>query len=110
MQTIINGVRRALQIQNPRSTPRIGDIPRLGSKIHLDCQRMRVTINPTEEFWIWLVQAGWRECKYPRDRRIYVDLPEKTMKKLARVTGLEREALYSKLLTYMNKPENQAGN
>jgi len=85
--------------------PRIGDIPRLGSKIHLDATRMRVTINPSEEFWIWLVQAGWRECKYPRDRRIYNDLPEKTMKKLAKVDGLEREALYARLLAYINNSD-----
>lgn len=71
---------------------------------------MRVTINTTEEFWIWLVQAGWRECKYPRDRRIYVDLPEKTMKKLARVNGLEREALYTKILAYMTNEESKDKN
>jgi len=107
MQTIINSVRRALQIENPRATSRIGDIPRLGSRIHLDSTRMRVTINPSEEFWIWLVQAGWRECAYPRDRRLYTDLPEKTMKKLAKVHGLEREALYSRILAYMNTPETR---
>ena len=110
MQTIINGVRRALQIQKPRSTPGIGHIPRLGARIHLGSTRMRVSINPSEELWIWLVQAGWRECRYPKDRRIYIDLPDKTIKKLAKVSGVEREALYTRILAYIKQPEKSVKN
>ncbi len=103
MENLINGVRRAFNITKPRSTGRIGDIPRLGRRIHLDSVRMHVAVNPTEEMWIWLVKSGWRECTYPRDRRDYVDLPPRTMKELAKREGLEREALYSKVMMRCGK-------
>lgn len=98
METIINGVRRALKITKPRAIGGFGDVPRLGSKIHLDALRMKVSVNPSDELWLWLVQVGWRECSYPRDRRVYLDLPDRTLKELAKRHGLEREALYGQLL------------
>lgn len=103
METIINGVRRAFNITKPRATGEFGDVPRLGRKIHLDALRMKVSINPTDELWIWLVQVGWRECTYPRDRRVYLDLPDRTLKEIAKRNGLEREALYSQLLDRCDK-------
>tara|TARA_R110002049_G_scaffold160023_2_gene325028 strand:- start:146 stop:469 length:324 start_codon:yes stop_codon:yes gene_type:complete len=103
MENLINGVRRAFKITKPRSVNRIGDIPRLGRRIHLDSVRMRVTLNPSEDLWIWLVKAGWRECTYPNDRRDYLDLPDRTIKELAKRDGLEREALYSKLMLRARK-------
>lgn len=107
METIINGVRRALKIKADRATMTIGEIPRLGRKIHLDALRMKVSINPSDELWIWLVKSGWRECTYPRDRRIYLDLPDRTLKELAKRDGLEREKLYANLLTRVQKHESK---
>ncbi|MEZ5741898.1 MAG: hypothetical protein R3E68_22310 [Burkholderiaceae bacterium] len=70
----------------------------MGSHIHFDGRRMKVTEPPEPEFWAWLTLAGWRECRFSGDRRRYVNLPENAFKRLASRQSASREEYYHQLM------------
>lgn len=90
--------RTLLKIREKRAREDPGPAPRLHGYIHYEQFRMRVTANPSAEYWNWLTLAGWRECNYPKDRRDYTDLPEGTFKALAARSSASREETYLKLM------------
>lgn len=91
--------RRMFRMRTERTRARPGPIPRMGRYIQLDNRlRMRVTGNPSAEFWAWLTLIGWREIRHVRDRRNYIDLPERSFMELFRRDPQRRETLYDRLV------------
>ncbi|MGB7301383.1 MAG: hypothetical protein WBD34_18835 [Burkholderiaceae bacterium] len=98
LPTLPDFARTLLKIRETRAKQEAGPPPRLHGFIHYDRFRMRVTSNPSAEYWNWLTLAGWRENRFPRDRRDYVDLPEATFAELAQRSSASREETYLKLM------------
>ncbi len=98
MSKIADLTRTMLRIRETRHRASAGPYPRLHGYIYFDRFRMRVTTNPTAEYWHWLTLAGWREIQYPRDRRTYITLPEGSFKLLSSRTSASREQEYISLI------------
>ena len=98
MPKIADLTRTMLRIRETRHRANPGPYPRLHGYIYFDSYRMRVTTNPTAEFWHWLTLAGWREIQYPRDRRSYTTLPENSFKELSDRSSASREQEYITLM------------
>jgi hypothetical protein len=92
-------LRTLLNIRAKREAPGMGTKPRMGGKIVLGGMRLYVTSTPPDELWYFFSLQGWREIKYPRDRRKYVDLPRASFELLARCNSSERESRYRQLVT-----------
>lgn len=98
MAKIADLTRTMLRIRETRNRANPGPYPRLHGYIYYERYRMRVTTNPTAEYWHWLTLAGWREIQYPRDRRGYSTLPENSFKMLADRSSASREQEYIRLM------------
>ncbi|MEZ5659246.1 MAG: hypothetical protein R3E83_12170 [Burkholderiaceae bacterium] len=105
MTLLVDFARRLIGIRSRRAIEAPGPPPQAGSMLHFSGVRMRVSDTPSAEFWAWLVLMGWRECRYPGDRRQYEDLPESAFEALAVRNGASREAVYHQLMQTYHKED-----
>jgi len=68
-------VRTWFNIRKPRSLPRRGAKPRLGTAIGYGGVRIVVQAGLTDRLWNWLQDEGWRELNFRPERRRYRDVP-----------------------------------
>jgi hypothetical protein len=86
-----------------RQLPPPGPCPNIGASLVKDTVVMRVSEPVSEEFWNWLVLSGWREVRMTKNRRKYTRIPASAFGKLARVSSREREVLWARMLSAVEK-------
>ena len=70
-----DAIRSLFNIRRRRNLPRASAKPALGAKIAMEDFRIVVQAGLSDELWIFLTQAGFREAVHRPDRRRYRDLP-----------------------------------
>lgn len=81
-----------------RRVPPPGQRPNIGASLVKRNVVMKVTQPISDEFWDWLVLAGWREVRMSKNRRKYVMAPVSALPTLARASAQERDAIYEQML------------
>ena len=72
---LLDSIRNLLNIRRRRTPPRALGKPARGAKIAMDDFRIVVQAGLSDELWLFLVHAGFREVVYRPDRRRYRDVP-----------------------------------
>jgi hypothetical protein len=81
-----------------RRLPPPGHCPAIGASLVKRNVVMKVTESPSNEFWSWLVLAGWREVRMSKNKRKYIAAPAGAFARLSKATTQDREALYRRML------------
>jgi hypothetical protein len=81
-----------------RRLPRPGPCPNMGASVVRGRSVMKITDPITQEFWDWLVLAGWREVRMTKNKRSYDPLPPDTLRTLLRSPRREWEAVHQQLV------------
>ena len=90
---LLDAIRTLLKIRRRRTAPRASAKPALGAKIAMEDFRIVVQAGLSDELWIFLVQAGFREVVHRPDRRRYRDLPPSMITELYQAPPEEWQAL-----------------
>jgi len=98
-----DGLRNLLKIRQIRYRPRAGFKPKVGAKIVKDDFRIVVQAGLSDQLWSFLVQDGFRENIYRRDRRRYRDVPPSLVTDLYNAPPEEWQALLRAALQEASK-------
>ena len=74
--------RGLLRVRKDRALPRRTAKPAIGATIVLRDLRITVQAGLSDELWVWLLDAGWRELTYRPDRRHYREIPSSWVTRL----------------------------
>jgi hypothetical protein len=84
--------------EDRRRLPRPGSCPNVGASLVRGKSVMKLTDPISQEFWEWLVLAGWREVRMAKNKRRYEPLPPNTLRTLLRSAREDRELLHQQLI------------
>ena len=90
---LLDAFRTLFRIRRRRMPPRASVKPALGAKIAMEDFRIVVQAGLSDELWIFLVQAGFREVVHRPDQRRYRDLPPSMVTELYHAPAEEWQAL-----------------
>jgi len=90
---LLDAIRTLLKIRRRRTAPRASAKPALGAKIAMEDFRIVVQAGLSDELWIFLVQAGFREVIHRPDCRRYRDVPPSMVTELCQAPPEEWQAL-----------------
>jgi hypothetical protein len=93
LYSILDRVRSLAREQCPRRWPRRSAKPRIGARIVLVENGVRLTVQAglSDELWIWLLDRGWRVVTHVPDRRRYKDIPSSRVTRLFDCDPTSRE-------------------
>jgi hypothetical protein len=77
-----------------RRLPRPGPRPNVGASVVRGRALIKLTDPISQEFWEWMVLAGWREVRMSKNKRRYEPMPADTLRKLMRSPPQEWEAIH----------------
>ncbi len=90
---LFDAFRTLFNIRRRRKAPRALRKPALGAKIALEDFPIVVQAGLSDELWVFLTQAGFRELVHRPDRRRYRDLPPSIIVELYHAPSEEWQAL-----------------
>jgi len=98
-----NALRTLLGIRVERQQVPAGEMPPVGSNIVLGTLRIRLMHPISDEQWDWLTALGWRTIDTRTDRRRYLRVPDKAVKRMLNADRHSRDRLHYQLLLWTEK-------
>ena len=74
--------------------------PQIGSNIVRENLRIRLKYPITDDQWEWLIDIGWRTIDMRKNRRRYINVPDKAVIRLLEAGEVEREVLHMRLVRF----------
>ena len=101
-------LRTMLRIRNTRQLDAVCPKPPVGSNIVRDRLRIRLNHPIDDEAWEWFARMGWRTTDMRKDRRQYMNVPDRVLLNLIKANNLERQVLHISLMELVERQRRQS--